>query len=56
MLLNLDGGQGAQALNTALEHKLSTLPEPLRRSLTWDQGTEMAGHEQVSATAGACVF
>ena len=56
VLLHLDGGQGAQALNTALEHKLSTLPEPLRRSLTWDQGTEMAGHEQLSASTGTSVF
>ncbi|MGC9219856.1 MAG: IS30 family transposase [Solirubrobacteraceae bacterium] len=56
VLLGLDGGQGAQALNAALEHKLSTLPEPLRRSLTWDQGTEMAGHEQVTASTGTSVF
>ncbi|WP_249019639.1 IS30 family transposase [Conexibacter sp. S30A1] len=56
VLLHLDGGQGAQALNTALEHKLAVLPEALRRSLTWDQGTEMAGHEQLSASTGTSVF
>ena len=56
VLLHLDGGQGTQALNAALEHKLAVLPEPLRRSLTWDQGTEMAGHEQVTAGTGTSVF
>ena len=56
MLLHLDGEQGAQAVNAALEQKLSTLPEGLRQTLTWDQGTEMAGHRQVSASTGAHVF
>jgi len=56
MLLHLDGEQGAQAVNAALEHKLSTLPEGLRQTLTWDQGTEMAGHRQLSASTGAHVF
>ncbi|WP_249019422.1 IS30 family transposase [Conexibacter sp. S30A1] len=56
VLLHLDGEQGAQALNAALEHKLAVLPPALRRSLTWDQGTEMAGHEQVTASTGTSVF
>lgn len=56
VLLHLGGEQGAQALGAALERKLQALPEGLRRTLTWDQGTEMAGHRQVTASTGASVF
>jgi len=33
-----------------------TLPEQLRRSLTWDQGTEMAQHAQLRIDSGLLVF
>ena len=56
MLLHLDGGQGAVALNAALQQQLGALPDALRRTLTWDQGSEMAGHEQVVAQTGVDVF
>lgn len=56
VLLHLGGEQGARALSAALEAKLSTLPVGLRRTLTWDQGTEMAAHRQVTAGTGASVF
>jgi hypothetical protein len=35
-------GHGAQAVRDAIAAKIATLPGILRRSLTWDQGAEMA--------------
>jgi transposase, IS30 family len=35
---------------------MSTLPAALRRSLTWDQGKEMAAHKQISAALDLPVF
>ena len=37
-------GHGAEAVRDAIANTITTLPEQLRRSLTWDQGTEMAAH------------
>jgi IS30 family transposase len=33
-----------------------TLPEQLRRSLTWDQGTEMTQHAQLRIQTGLPVY
>ena len=35
---------------------ITTLPEQLRRSLTWDQGSEMARHERFSVQTGIPVY
>ena len=40
-------GHGAEAVRDAIKEAITTLPEQLRRSLTWDQGTEMAQHAQL---------
>ena len=40
-------GHGAQAVRDAIAKSITTLPEQLRKSLTWDQGTEMAQHAQL---------
>jgi IS30 family transposase len=37
-------GYGAEAMREAIASKISTLPEQLRRSLTWDRGKELAQH------------
>ena len=37
-------GHGAEAVRDAIADTITTLPEQLRRSLTWDQGAEMAQH------------
>ena len=40
-------GHGAQAVRDAIAASITTLPQQLRKSLTWDQGAEMAQHAQL---------
>ena len=40
-------GHGAEAVRDAIARTIATLPEQLRRSLTWDQGAEMAKHAEL---------
>ena len=40
-------GHGAQAVRDAIAASITTLPKQFRKSLTWDQGTEMAQHAQL---------
>ena len=49
-------GHGAEAVRDAIANTITTLPEQLRRSLTWDQGTEMAQHAQLRIEAGLPVY
>ena len=44
-------GHGAEAVRNAIVGAITTLPEHLRRSLTWDQGAEMAQHAQLRIEA-----
>jgi len=41
-------GHGADAVRDAIARTITTLPELLRQSLTWDQGAEMAQHSQLT--------
>ncbi len=45
-------GHGAEAVRDAIAAKIATLPEQLRKSLTWDQGAEMAQHTQLRIYTG----
>ena len=56
MLVPLPGGQDAPAVATALTPVIAGLPDALRRSLTWDQGREMAAHEQIAVAADCEIY
>jgi IS30 family transposase len=49
-------GHGAEAVRDAIAGAITTLPEQLRRSLTWDQGAEMAQHAQLRIATGLQVY
>ena len=49
-------GHGAEAVRDAIAAAMRTLPEHLRRSLTWDQGTEMAEHAQLRIATGLAIY
>ena len=45
-------GHGAAAVRDAITRTITTLPEQLRRSLTWDQGAELSQHAQLRIETG----
>jgi IS30 family transposase len=49
-------GHGAEAVRAAITRTITTLPEQLRRSLTWDQGAEMSQHARLRIDAGLQVY
>jgi len=49
-------GAGATAVRDAIAETIATLPEQLRRSLTWDQGIEMAQHVQLRLDTGLQIY
>ena len=49
-------GHGAGAVRDAVAESISTLPKQLRRSLTWDQGAEMAQHAQLRVETGLAIY
>ena len=49
-------GSGAEAVRDAIAAQIGDLPEQLRRSLTWDQGAEMAQHAQLRIDTGLQVY
>jgi IS30 family transposase len=56
ILLHLPGRHTAEAVRDVLIAVMSMLPPELRRSLTWDQGKELALHKEVSAALGMPVY
>ena len=48
-------GHGAGAVRDAIARTITTLPQELRRSLTWDQGAEMAQHARLKIDTGVQV-
>jgi IS30 family transposase len=49
-------GYGAVTMKNALALAMSTLPEQLRRSLTWDRGKELSQHAAFKVETGIPVF
>jgi transposase, IS30 family len=56
MLLHLPENHGALAVQNAVVAKMTELPEHLRRSLTWDQGSEMANHLAIAAATDLDIY
>ena len=56
MLLHLPDNHGALAVQEAITTKMSQLPEILRQTLTWDQGSEMANHVQIAAATELDIY
>jgi IS30 family transposase len=49
-------GHGADAVRDAIASSIVTLPHQLRRSLTWDQGAEMAQHVELRIKTGLPIY
>lgn len=49
-------GHGAEAVRDAISRTVTSLPEQLRRSLTWDQGAEMAEHARLRIDSGLQIY
>jgi len=56
MLIALPAGHAADVVADALAAKIVELPDQLRRSLTWDQGKEMASHARFTDETGVPVY
>ena len=49
-------GRGAEAVRDALASTITTLPDQLRRTLTWDQGSEMYRHAELKIAADIDIY
>ena len=49
-------GHGAEAVREAIATSIASLPDQLRRSLTWDQGAEMAEQAQLRIDTGLAIY
>jgi IS30 family transposase len=49
-------GHGAEAVRDAIAAAITTMPEQLRKSLTWDQGAEMSQHSQLRIATGVQIY
>jgi IS30 family transposase len=56
MLVHLPGRHTAEVTTKAVIAAFTALPAGLRRTLTWDRGTELADHAEISAATGLGIF
>ena len=56
LLLHLPDGGTAEAVRDAIVAKIGTLPKALSRTLTWDQGIELARHAEITIAADLPVY
>ena len=56
ILLKLPNGHSAAAVRHAMTKRILTLPAQLRRSITWDQGKEMAEHVRFTIDTGVQIY
>jgi IS30 family transposase len=55
-LLHLPEGFSAEKVAAAVVEQMSALPDWFAKTLTWDRGTEMARHAQITAATGIAVY
>jgi IS30 family transposase len=56
MLLHLPGDHTADTVQEAIVPKMAALPAILRKTLTWDQGKEMANHAAIAKAADLDIY
>jgi transposase, IS30 family len=56
MLLHLPDGHGAEQVRDEMITAIRRMPARLRQTVAWDQGIEMARHQQITATTGVTVY
>jgi IS30 family transposase len=56
LLLHLPGDRTADTVEAAMRKAIATLPSELMRSITWDQGSEMAKHKEFTIATGIPVY
>jgi IS30 family transposase len=56
MLLCLPDNRRAATVAEVMQHQIETLPTQLRRSITWDQGIEMADHTKFTVATGIPIY
>ncbi len=56
MLLHLPDNHGADAVQEAMVNAMSQLPAVLKKTLTWDQGSEMSNHVQIAAATDLDIY
>jgi transposase, IS30 family len=56
ILLHLAGDHTAQTVAAAMIREMGELPEHLRRSITWDRGTELAEYAQIQTALETTLY
>ena len=56
LLLHLAGDHTAPTVEAAMRKAIAALPNELMRSVTWDQGSEMANHRAITVATGVPIY
>ena len=56
LLLHLAGDHSAPTVEAAMRKDIAALPNELMRSVTWDQGSEMANHRAITVATGVPIY
>ena len=56
ILLHLPGDHTAETVAAAMIREMASLPEHLRRSITWDRGTELADYAKIQTALEATLY
>ncbi len=56
IIINLPHDHTAATVNQAVARAMAALPPHLKKTLTWDQGTEMARHQELAAATGIDIY